>query len=103
MTTQLELGEALKEQGQARATDAAQEWHDAATTWMFWLIPGTTFTADDLVLSVGLPNLSAMNKNNAVGAAFTAARRTGLIRRTGWQQSTRPESHGRVVAVWTRN
>lgn len=100
MPTQLTIGEALKEQGQRRATDAALDWHELALSWI--RRQTGSFTADALVLSVGLPHLSAVNKNNAVGAAFTAARRLGLIHRTGWEQSSRPESHGRVVAVWTR-
>lgn len=99
--TQLTIGEALKERGQRRATDAAIDWHEQALAWIR-RAPGE-FSADDLVAAVGLPNASASNRNNAVGAAFTAARRLGLIARSGWTSSTRPESHGRVVAVWTRN
>lgn len=103
MPTQLTIGEALKEQGQTRATSAASEWHEAALAWMRRQPSGDLVTSDNLVMSVGLPNLSASNKNNAVGAAFTAARRLGIIHRTGWVQSARPESHGRVIAVWKRN
>lgn len=97
---QLTIGEALKETGQRRATEAALEWHEQALDWI--RSSADRFTADDLVLSVGLPNVSASNKNNAVGAVFSAARRQRLIRRVDWTQSTRPESHGRVVAVWQK-
>lgn len=35
-----------------------------------------------------------------VGAAFQAAARTGLIRRTGYEPSTEPGTHGHPVATW---
>lgn len=101
MNGQLTLGEALKARGQQKAADAAIDWHEQAIAWITMRV--APFSADDLIAAIGLPNASASNRNNAVGAAFTSARRLGYIRRTGWTTSTRPESHGRVIAVWTRN
>ena len=97
---QLELGLSLKAKGQAQAIRGADDWHEMALKWL----SGTfgDFSADDLIEDIGLPNAVATNRNNAVGAAFTSARRLGLIRRVGWIQSRRAESHGRVIALWSR-
>jgi len=97
---QLELGLSLKAKGQAIALKGASDWHERAQKWLSSAYGD--FSADDLIEGIGLPHDVAMNKNNAVGAAFTAARRTGLIRRVGWTQSRRPEGHGRVIALWCR-
>lgn len=97
---QLELGLSLKAKGQARAISKADDWHELALEWLG--DASGDFSADDLVEAIGLPNAVATNRNNAVGAAFTSARRLGLIRRVGWIQSRRAESHGRVVALWSR-
>lgn len=97
---QLELGLSLKAKGQARATAGATEWHEIALKWLSEALGD--FSADDLVEDIGLPNKVATNGNNAVGAVFSSARKQGMIRRVGWTQSRRPESHGRVVAVWSR-
>ena len=97
---QLELGLSLKAKGQARATAGATDWHEMALKWLSEALGD--FSADDLVEDIGLPNKVATNRNNAVGAVFSSARKSGLIRRVGWTQSRRPESHGRVVAIWTK-
>jgi hypothetical protein len=97
---QLELGLSLKAKGQARAIRGADDWHETALKWLSGAYGD--FCADDLIEDIGLPNAVATNRNNAVGAAFTSARRLGLIRRVGWIQSRRAESHGRVIALWSR-
>lgn len=97
---QLELEFALKAKGQARALGAASDWHEVALKWLSGALGD--FSADDLIEDIGLPNQVAVNGNNAVGAVFTSARRLGLIRRVGWTQSRRVESHGRVIALWSR-
>jgi hypothetical protein len=97
---QLELGLSLKARGQAQALRGAGAWHEEALKWLSEAYGD--FSADDLIENIGLPHDIAMNKNNAVGAAFTAARRIGLIRRVGWTQSRRPEGHGRVIALWSK-
>lgn len=97
---QLEFGLSLKAKGQARAIRGADDWHEMALKWLSGAFGD--FSADDLIEDIGLPNAVATNRNNAVGAAFTSARRLGLIRRVGWIQSRRAESHGRVIALWSR-
>jgi hypothetical protein len=97
---QLELGLSLKAKGQARAVRGADEWHEMALKWLSGAYGD--FCADDLIEDIGLPNEVATNRNNAVGAAFTSARRLGIIRRVGWIQSRRAESHGRVIALWSK-
>lgn len=97
---QLELGLSLKAKGQARAIRGADDWHEMALKWLSGAFGD--FSADDLIEDIGLPHAVATNRNNAVGAAFTSARRLGLIRRVGWIQSRRAESHGRVIALWSR-
>lgn len=95
---QLELGLSMKECGQASALRGAEDWHEMALNWLQGAY--TDFSADDLIEAIGLPNAVATNRNNAVGAFFTSARKAGLIRSVGWVRSRRPESHGRVIALW---
>lgn len=97
---QLELGLSLKAKGQYSALRGAEEWHEMALEWL--ARASGDFSADDLIEDIGLPNAVATNRNNAVGAFFTSARRAGLIRAVGWVRSRRAESHGRVVAVWSK-
>lgn len=100
---QLEIGFARKERGQRKAAVAASPWHNAALHYIASLSRGARLTADNLIEALGLPNASATNRNNSVGAVFSAAAKSGLIQRDGWRNSTRPESHARVIAVWVRN
>ena len=99
---QLEIGFARKEAGQRRAAIAASPWHRSALGLIAAMARGHRFTADNVVAELGTPNDIATNRNNAIGALFTAARKAGLIEPDGYRPSTRPESHGRVIAVWVR-
>ena len=99
---QLELGIALKTQGQSRAANAATEWSIQAQDWIWDRPRGTRFTADDLINAIGLPNPSEPNSNNAVGAALSAARKGDLITPNGYTPSTRAASHARIIRVWER-
>ena len=99
---QLEIGMLLKERGQTRAASAASAWHRAALHFIASLPRASRLTADNLVEALGLPNESATNRNNCVGSVFTAAHKAGLLERDGYRPSTRPESHGRVIALWVR-
>lgn len=56
---------------------------------------GEPFTADTLRDRFDLPDIGS-----AVGGIFMRARRAGLIRRVGYQPSTRASRAGGVVAVW---
>jgi hypothetical protein len=66
---------------------------------------GLPFTADDVVAEVGLPDRSVgMNRNNAVGAVFSACAKRGWIRSTGhYMKSRRASNHSAVLAIWTGN
>ena len=98
MNDQLELGFDLKERGQLLALSATSDWNERALEWLRGAYGA--YTADDLIEAIGLPHEVASNRNNSVGAIFSAARKQGIIRRVGWAQSRRKESHGRVIAQW---
>ena len=63
---------------------------------------GEPFTADDVIAKVGLPD-AGTNRNNAVGAVFSAAARQGLIVRVGYRNTRRVVGHARVVSIWAGN
>lgn len=96
-----------KGQDQALGSERAWPWKDHAMGALYDLAStGKTFTADDLVARVGLPDANAvgMNKNNAVGAIFSAAAKAGWIVPTGnYRKSVRRSNHSAVLAIWTGN
>ncbi len=62
-----------------------------------------TFTADDLERERQSVGMRAPNHPNAVGAAFNAASRKGLISGTGtYIRSTTTSAHARRVQVWEK-
>lgn len=88
--------------GAYRGVDQAEE--NAETNWLAWALDelavlartGLEFTAADLMQVVGAPD-----HPNRIGAAFRAARRTGLIEPTGSVvPSTAASRHGAIVRVW---
>jgi hypothetical protein len=95
-----------KNEGQARALNAERAWpwkehaeraiYNLATT-------GLPFTADDVVAEVGLPDgRVGMNRNNGVGAIFSACAKRGWIKPTGhYMKSRRRSNHSAVLAIWT--
>jgi alpha/beta superfamily hydrolase len=98
-------GEQLRDQGQARALTAAEEWAEAARACIEWLADqGQPFTSEDVVALIGLPDPSATgsNRNNAVGAVIAGAARRGVIRRVGYRNANRELLHAAVVAEWVR-
>lgn len=73
------------------------EWWTRAEAWVDNCTDhGTTFTADDLIEAIGLPD----GCSNAVGAFLSTQRRFGLIEPVGFTEATRPSSHARVLRVW---
>jgi chloramphenicol 3-O-phosphotransferase len=58
---------------------------------------GKTFTADDLILAIGMP---PGHSHNAVGAVVRQAHREGWIEVAGTRSSTRPDRHGGLVRAW---
>ena len=97
MTTQLTLGDALAQEGIARATaasdpDAIQQLDNLIATYA---ATGKPFSANDL-----RKHIPEGVRPNAVGGRFSYARRRGLIRAIGWVASTDPGTHAHPVRVW---
>ena len=95
-------GEKRKEIGMNRALRAEriQEWRPKAKSALEELADsGRQFTAEDLEAMVGLPDVGS-NKNNAVGALFGAASRSGLIEYVGTTKASRATSNARRISVW---
>lgn len=104
VTDQLPLdGPALRDQGMARALNAAVPWPDRAMAWMAAQPPGFLLTSEDVIAAIGLPR-GAVGKdsNNAVGATMRAAATTGVIARISYVPAMRPNSHGAVIGLWRR-
>lgn len=67
---------------------------------------GEPFTADDLVALVGIPDAShsANSRNSSLGAVFSWASKSGLIRPTGRVvQSSQPHRKGGMIREWIGN
>lgn len=88
--------------GRASRADRVQEWKDAAEI-LFERIPGgATFTADDIVARIGLPD-TGVARNNVVGAWFSSKSKAGAIRFTGrFRKSERVIGHGNLQRVWEK-
>lgn len=99
------LANRLGREGMDRAERAqrVQAWKDDANRFLLYLhtkARGITFSADDLIEAVGLPDIGP-NRNNVIGAWFNAMAKAGRIENTGKRRkSTRPEGHGRRIDVW---
>lgn len=100
---QLSLGALLRDEGAADALAAAsvpaRRLLDEALDRL--IARGGEFCADDLHDLVNVDQLPLSGGHNVVGATFLRAAKAGRIRKVGYRPSTRPSSHGRVVAVWT--
>lgn len=91
-----------KQRGMELALDAVVPWPTLARAAVRQLVErGGPFTSEDVTALVGLPRDVGTNRNNAVGAVMSGCAKRGLIRRIGYQPALRPESHARIVAVWT--
>ena len=90
----LDCGARGKASGQAR-TSAAHPSERAAVDAAIRQLAATgrPFSSND---ARPLHNVSGP----VVGAAFTAAAKAGLIKRTGYEPSTDPGTHGHPVATW---
>jgi len=92
----LTQGEALRDEGMARALDAQTEWRQWAYGWGAMLKEGQEVTSTDLIEAIGMPP-----KPNAVGAVMRALAVQGLIEPTErYVKSPRPSCHAAVVRVW---
>jgi hypothetical protein len=111
---QLEIGAALErdldaaleaaDEGmrKARAAQRAQAWRARAEAWLDDVPSGAIFTADELVETAGLPDVGT-NRNNAVGALFSAWSKAGRIAATGnFVVSERKVRHGAPHREWRK-
>jgi hypothetical protein len=73
-------------------------WWTEAGQFLHNLSPGDTFTADDLVHWIGLPD----GNPNQVGACVRAWAAADQIIHSGFKASKRPSNHGRVLRVWRK-
>lgn len=92
--------EAIK--GMGLAGGAASEWCTNALSWFERQPAGYEFTGDDLRKAVGVVN-TGVNKNNAVGAWFSAMSKEKRIRFTGrYRNSTVVSRHASLIRVWRK-
>ena len=97
--TERDRGEVL-----ALTAEAVQRWKTTARAWILRQDPGTWFTADHVVMAVGLPTESDLTAkcNNALGGLFAGLARQGEIRADAYTTSSRVSNHARVLRVWVR-
>ena len=88
----------------ALAARAILQCNDTAREWILAQPPGTEFSADHLVIAVGLPTESDLTAkcNNSIGGLFAGLARRGEIRVIGYTESFRVSNHARVLRVWVR-
>jgi len=98
----LQVGEELANIGTATALVNKDYWSDKADAWLAGLPFDTLFTSEDLVNTIGLPTHAGLNANNAIGAKMRTWSHQKMITRVGFEKATRSVSHGRFIAVWTK-
>lgn len=98
MTEQLELGQALRDEGVRVADENADDfWKATADQAIDHLAStGRPFTADD-VRDLGVPDPTSPR---AWGARFLTASRQGRIVRVGYVPSRRASVHAHPIAQW---
>jgi hypothetical protein len=98
MTEQLELGQALRDEGVARVDAAQDEWWKSCADQAIDTLAaaGRPFTADD-VRDLGVPDPTSPR---AWGARFLTAARQGRIVRVGYVPSRRASVHAHPIAQW---
>ena len=101
MTTQLELGERLKKEGQEHIAATNEEWLKNVLVVIENHARWTdTFTIENVRKFCDLRGIPEPKSHNAWGAAFSAAAKQGIIVRVGYTKNSLPSAHARVVAVW---
>lgn len=84
----------------AISADRVQAWRQYADAWLAVQPIGRTFTSDDLVRDIGLPD-EGVNRNNAVGAWFSGKSKARRIEWTGrFSGSSRVIRHGNSQRIW---
>lgn len=88
-------GHAAKAKAQ-REVRIDPRWSYDAGTWRRGLPEGATFTADDLIDALGLPD----GHPNQVGAVINQWHKAHLIAYSGTAPSRRASNHARRIVVW---
>lgn len=96
------VGERLANQGAQLSLIFQREWTRKAEDWFATLIPGDTFTSEDLIAAVGYPDQRSANSNNAIGAKVRTWSQQGLVTKRGYAKTTRSQSHSRIIVLWEK-
>jgi hypothetical protein len=87
---------------QANTSPRIVDWALKARDFYKELPTGTEFSADDLTRKCGLPD-SGPNRNNVVGAWFSALAKESRIRFTGrMRKSERVDRHVGLQRIWRK-
>ena len=98
----MNTAEQLANNGGQAALLAASTWSEKADVWFESLMPGETFTSEDLTNAIGFPEQSNPNANNAVGAKVRAWSHSHRVDRRGYMRTIRTISHARVIVLWEK-
>lgn len=95
--TQLTIGDALAQEGMAKATAASAPDAITALDQLIarYAATGKPFSSNDL-----RDQIPEGVRPNAIGGRFREAARKGLIRSVGWVPSSKQNTHGHPVRVW---
>jgi hypothetical protein len=98
----MKTGEVLANEGGLAALLAASTWSEKADVWFESLLPGDTFTSEDLTSAIGFPDKANPNSNNAVGAKIRAWSHRKQAERRGYMRTIRSVSHARMIVLWEK-
>ncbi len=98
----MNTGEILANNGSLAALLAKSTWSEQADVWFESLLPGDTFTSEDLTNAIGFPDKSNPNSNNAVGAKIRAWSYGRQADRRGYMRTIRSISHARMIVLWEK-
>ena len=96
------VGERLANEGAQLSLIFQREWTRKAEDWFATLIPGDTFTSEDMIAAVGYPDQRSANSNNAIGAKVRTWSQQGLVTKHGYAKTTRSQSHSRIIVLWEK-
>lgn len=96
------VGERLANEGAQLSLIFQREWTRKAEDWFATLIPGDTFTSEDMIAAVGYPDQRSANSNNAIGAKVRTWSQQGLVTKRGYAKTTRSQSHSRIIVLWEK-
>jgi hypothetical protein len=98
----VEVGERLANEGSQLAIIFQREWSRKAEDWFETLVPGDTFTSEDMITAIGFPAQLTPNSNNAIGSKIRTWSHAGLVTKRGYAKTTRSQSHSRIIALWEK-